>query len=285
MMRKITSCALIVALLAAVCLFSAQAAALPNPAAECESLDALNEMLGCHLQRPGVMGVSDEAYRIISTGDTFDIGEYCFSVNGLHYCYRFCADCENDISGVWLNGNTAFESQAGELEYASGEGKKLARWANTDGQYVLCVTDDGMMEQEQFDGIVNEIKLTSVAPEDETVVPFGSLPEGMYQDNYSGRATANVIALGDGSYDITISWADSALATGIWTMTASFAEDGLLYYTNCVSTYSEYDENGLEVVDTLCENGEGFFGFSENRLYWNGAADEQCRDCVFELVP
>lgn len=280
-MKKVFSIALTLALLL-LCVCTAETVGMANPVTECDSLDELNELLGCHLQSPGVMGVEDEAYRLISTGELFDIGEYCFRVNGMHYCYRFCANYDDDISGVWKDGSTVFQGQVRETEYAAADGMKLARWANVDGQYALCVTDDGAMDQAQFEGIVEEIMSSSMAPESDAFGSFETVAGGTYFDAYSQRASAEVEELEDGSCAITVSWANSASEACVWTMDAVPDEDGRLNYDNCTKMIVTYNEDDSESVETIYENGAGFFTVTDGTLYWNGAAEEDCMNCMFE---
>ncbi len=283
-MKKIICLLMTVVLLAASATCAALAVGLPNPITEYSSLDEINELLGCHLAAPAVMGVADEGYRVISTGGIFDIGEYCFTVNGMHYCYRFCADYDSDISGVWLNGEPAFEGQVRENEYAAGDGKKLIRWANVDGQYVLCVTDNDAMEQEQFEGIAAEIMQSSMPEEDNTPSQMGGIIDGTYADTYSQRAYAEVSSVSDGAYSIAVSWADSAFQVYKWEMQASLGEDGLLYYNDCKNTLVTYEDENTYTAETIFENGEGFFSVNGDTLYWNGAAEESCRECAFKFA-
>lgn len=257
---------------------------LANPVTAYGSLSEVNELLGCKLSSPAVMGVSDESFAVIDSED-FPIGEYKFSVNGMAYCLRFCGSYDEDISGVYIDGSPAFSGQAKSSEYGETDEMKLARWADIAGQYVLTVTDNGEMEQSTFEGIVSEMMdATNPAMSGAELSAYYASLAGEYQDSVSERAMMTVTANGSEGIGIEVSWGNSAFESCEWKMTAARGEDGLLYYTDCVSTVLKTAEDGTESVDTLSTDGEGFFSESEGKLLWNGAADENCRECVFEKL-
>lgn len=270
-MKKTLSLALILVL--ALTVISAQA--LENPFEPCASLSAVNEALGCHLSRPAVMGVADENYGIIRADEESNVGEYAFTVNGMAYCYRFCADYEKDISGVYINAAPAFTGTAGEIAYAADASYKLARWANVDGQYTLAIKDDGALTQEQFEGIAQEIMATSVPEENDGFVG------GTYHDTYSMRATAEAAVQEDGSVFIVVCWGSSAFESTYWTMTATFDGDNKLVYTDGTTFTLNVDADYNEIITDFAENLAGYFVIENNELAWVGAPDEQCQLCTF----
>lgn len=250
------------------------AQALTNPYTALSSLEEINETLGCQLSRPAVMGVSEESFGLLHMDERDDIGEYNFTVNGLPYCFRFSADFETDISGVYIDAAPAFTGPAGSMDYAADPSYKLARWSNVDGQYTLTVEDHGAMTQDQFEGIAMEIRSSSM-PMDSSDFPVGT-----YCDTYSNRATAEVMGTENG-YFITVCWASSAFESTYWTMTASPDGKGRLTYTDGTTFTLTVDEDMNETISDYSENLAGYFEIAGDTLAWTGAADEQCRLCSF----
>lgn len=127
---------------------------IANPCVDYESLEEINEKIGCSLASPAVMGVTDEGYTVI--GDT--IAEYRFDVNGAKFCFRAAEQAE-DISGVYDGDGTVFENAGEEMTFAEAEGFRLARWFDGGMQYVLMLTDEGeTMEEETFEGVAEELQ-------------------------------------------------------------------------------------------------------------------------------
>ena len=126
---------------------------MPNPMTEVASLDELNAAAGCYLIQPGVMGVSDEKFIVIKSGD-YNVGEYQFTISGVNYTLRAAATTE-DISGVYVDGNTAFPEVKEGIDIVETEEVKLARWFNLNGQHVLSAKGD--IDSETFAGVADEI--------------------------------------------------------------------------------------------------------------------------------
>ena len=128
---------------------------MANPWVEYDSLEEVNEKVGGGLTRPGVMGVEDKYFAVMNDGE---MGEYRFTLGGMDYTFRFAPAATEDISGVWTEGGTIFDHDyPGDTEFAATDTMKLARWLNIDGQYVLMVEDNGKMEADTFNSIVNEL--------------------------------------------------------------------------------------------------------------------------------
>ena len=126
-----------------------------NPWVEYNSLEEVNEKVGGNLTRPGVMGVEDKYFAVMNDGE---MGEYRFTLGGMDYTFRFAPATTEDISGVWTESGTVFDHDyPGDTEFAATDTMKLARWLNIDGQYVLMVEDNGKMENDTFNSIVNEL--------------------------------------------------------------------------------------------------------------------------------
>ncbi|MCF0105158.1 MAG: hypothetical protein HUJ53_00185 [Holdemanella sp.] len=135
-----------------------QSTGMANPITQCESLDALNKSMNTKLCAPGVMGVEDVAYQLIDNGG-YQIGEYIFKVAGQEYDFRV-ASTKDDISGVYINGEAAFNKDIAEdedIQYVESDEIKAARWFMIEGQYEISVKDDGKLSMESFKSMVNEL--------------------------------------------------------------------------------------------------------------------------------
>ena len=260
----------------------AETVGMPNPVTEYETLSEINEIVGCELAHPAVMGVTDERFSVIETESCL-IAEYCFDLNGLEYTFRCGAVADEDISGVYIDGESAFGSPEGnDIEYAFGEGFKLARWFDINGQYILIQDDqENVMDEETFRLIAEEMKdLTSTVPTESELEAFYESLEGIYDDSFSQRATAEVTANGSEGALIKVFWAESATVMYNWTMNVKLMEDGLLCYKDG-SLVIVTIEGETDTAEVQYENAEGFFSYDGEALYWNGAEDESCTDCVF----
>ncbi|MBR4236150.1 MAG: hypothetical protein IKR85_08845 [Clostridia bacterium] len=269
----------------AFCAVSAEnTVGMPNPVTECASLEEINALVGSNLVHPAVMGVTDERFCIIDTGDSL-IAEYSFRINSYECTMRCAAVADEDISGVYIGGEAAFADEfEGEIQFAAGEGLRLARWFDINGQYCFVLSDpEEYMDEETFRLVALEMKdLTSTVPTTAELEAFYAALEGAYEDSYSQRAHLTVSANGSEGASIEVDWADSAFEYVRWTMTVKLGEDGLLYYTDCTKEQIGSDDSEHPGVNLIYEGGEGFFGLSEGKLFWNGAEEESCRECVFE---
>lgn len=107
---------------------------------------------------------------------------------------------------------------------------------------------------------------------------------GSYEDSVSKRAVLTATALENG-LSLLIHWGNSASETVSWTMDVTYMEDGTLGYTNCTRKTLTMNNDGHETEKIEYENGEGYFTVADGTLVWNGAADENCKECVFEKIP
>lgn len=106
---------------------------------------------------------------------------------------------------------------------------------------------------------------------------------GEYQDSFSQRASMSAEDMGD-ALKLTVNWSSSATESSIWTMTAKFDELGKLSYSDCEYGIIVFDDDGNDTYTKEYDSGEGYFTLMDEKLYWDGAADESCRDCVFEIM-
>ena len=249
---------------------------MSNPWTEMDSLEALNEATDLNLQLPAVMGVTDQAYRLLSADDLL-IAEVDFAVNGQAFTLRGSPSFDQDISGIYLeDGTTAFQGLENEGEtFVITEDVKAARWMDINGQYVLMADDPAAIDEETFSLMAEE--LMNLTKAFQPVV----LPEGTYDDETSGRAHAEVKALGNDTYALEIHWADYAFEDYVWTMTAEMSEDGLLTYSDCVKKRVVTGEDGTQSEYEADLIPDGYFVPADNAFSWDGAAEEDCRSCRF----
>lgn len=250
-----------------------------NPVTECSSMEEMNEMANTSITEPGVMGVSNESYAVIDCGE-YMIAQYSFEVAGMEYSLR-SANTLEDISGYHIGEQTAFEMFTEEtaMQIANDDSAKLARWNNIAGQFVLQVNDNGEMDQADFESIAEEFEAAC-----------GDIPStdasayaGNYQDSTSQRASLEAVADGE-KLNVTINWGDSADSEMVWTMTLSLSEDGLMYYSECTCKTVTYDEDGNATEEVKYTDGEGYFSPVDGKLLWDGDADDNCKECVFEIM-
>ena len=272
-----------VALITALAAFAAALAA--SAAAEtitpCDSLEEINRICATSLIRPRGADVSRETYSVIDRGDC-DIAQYCFTMMGSEWVFRSAASALEDISGVYIGAESAFSSGAEEGLSCVFTGEvKIARWFNSQGQFTLSVTDGGVMEEEAFRVFAQELAdgTDPDMTDREKAAYYRSLC-GEYFDVASGRAMAEAVYEG-GELRVTVYWADSAFACKVWEMTVRAEDGGVLYYGDMRCTLEEIGEDGDTVRTVLSENGEGWFTEYEGALYWDGAAEENCAECVF----
>ena len=255
-------------------------AGLANPLTECSSLEEVNAAVGGNLQAPGVMGVTDEKYFTIDCGE-YKIAEYDYSVNGAGYSFRFCPVFDIDASGIYIDAQPAFSCEPSDApEYAADDSVQAARWVDVNGQYVLS-THNIEMDKDTFLGIAAEMRSLTAGGKAEA--DYAAL-EGEYQDSFSMRAVATVAANNGDSVNISVSWSSSAFEHTVWVMNASYAEDGLLSYSDCVKSNITTAENSEETVAVEYENGSGYFEVADGKLLWTGADEESCVQCIFEKV-
>lgn len=262
-------------------------AGLANPMTAYDSLEEINEIVGSKLCSPAVMGVGDKAYFVYNLGD-YQMAEYQFTVAGLKYNFRSAPVVDKDISGLHVNGGTAFQGQGAseEIQYAESADAKAARWFTIDGQYVLAAADEGKMDKDTFLSIAEELRICTLPgmSEGELAAFYAGL-SGKYEDSVSQRAWAEVTANGSESVTIVVHWSSSAFEYDQWTMTARLAEDGLLSYPGEEHSIFTTDADG-STMQMMADAAlvPGWFEFVDGKLLWTGANDEQCRACVFEKI-
>lgn len=107
---------------------------LVNPMQKCNSLEEINQLIGSDVVRPEVE-LYDEVFYVINT--ECPVGEYSFFYQDIKYTLRF-AKTEEDISGIYYNGNTlgALHNDSEEVLVIHDYGV-WTRWFDGDIQYSL----------------------------------------------------------------------------------------------------------------------------------------------------
>ena len=135
---------------------------IANPWVEYNSLEEINEEVGCYLCTAGFMGRTDEHFAVCDMGE-YKMAEYQFTLGGDRICFR-CAPVTTDISGV--NDETvqkAFAEPCGDtIETVITDTMKLARWLTLDGQYLLMIADNGEMGADAFEIIVDNVSQETI---------------------------------------------------------------------------------------------------------------------------
>ena len=102
---------------------------------------------------------------------------------------------------------------------------------------------------------------------------------GSWQDEISKRATMDVTANEDGSYDIVINWAGSATEKAVWQIHGTYDEvSGMLSYEDGQYSIHTWDENDNETVSDE-EVTKGAFMKEGEKLRWQDSKNSE--DGVF----
>ncbi len=144
---------------------------------------------------------------------------------------------------------------------------------------------DGVLDIEEGKYIYiacGESSFTADSPSDARLeINYADGLTGFYQDSHSQRASAVVFDEGD-NVNINIHWGGSATEAATWEMNCT--KDGnKLVYKDCVKKIVSF-ENETENTETVYENGEGYFTFKDGVIFWDGAAEEDCVECSFEMM-
>ena len=102
---------------------------------------------------------------------------------------------------------------------------------------------------------------------------------GSWQDEISKRATMDVTANEDGSYDIVVNWGGSATEKAVWQIHGTYDEvSGMLSYEDGRYSIHTWDENDNETVSDE-EVTKGAFMKEGEKLRWQDSKNSE--DGVF----
>lgn len=249
---------------------------MPNPVVEYSSLEEINEVAGVNLMKPPVMGVSNERFSVIDGR----IAQYICDVNGLEWTFRGACITDEDISGIYDERNV-FTSNEDSGLYANEF--YLDRFFDGDRQYTIVVKDpisedgDILIDEETYSNCCMEMKSILKQHMDDPLV-------GDYQNAADERMMLYVERLGD-EYSASVNLSVSDSEFKCWTMQDVAVDGDKLTYRGEEIGHYIYDADGNETSsDVTMSNNLGYFEIKDGRLYWTGAAQEECRAIVFEKM-
>lgn len=269
-MKKIL-CVLVVLLTLCGCSGNSNA---KNPVVEYKSLDEISEIAKVTLVSPGVMGKSDERYSVIDK----KVAEYDFTLNGYEYTLRGADFINEDISGIYIDGEQAFTSLDEILDYNDDSTCKVFRFLLGDNQYTLAVKDNGGLDYatffSQFSDIYFEIIDASTSDEVKQYL-------GQYYDSTSQRATAEITLADVDKLFVDVIWSNSATEYEEWIIDGEVKDNKISYES--ISHYTvTVKEDGTTIPNEISDYAPGYFEIKDNKLYWTGSGNTQTSSCVFE---
>lgn len=251
-------------------------AGLANPMVDYNSLDEINEIAGVNIVHPGVMGVTDESFSVISG----KIAQYRFTLAGYDYCFRASKTLNEEISGIYINGGLAFEGCTSDYAITGDDTCHACRFIVDNTQYIFSVLDNGLISDNDFDSQCVEIRNTVISSvSDDAYLKL----VGSYQDIVSERATAEVKFADKNLLSITVEWASSAEEGDTWQVFASIDEeedDLLVYDMQSIAHYRHSAGNSFAVNDCV----PGYFEITKTGFNWSGSGVQRTSECDFERI-
>lgn len=127
---------------------------LINPMQKQDSLETVNEIIGCRMQEPAGYAVENASYYVYNV--TPKMGQYKFTVDGIEYTLR-AAKTTDDISGVYYKGMTlgayADENAKAEKTTVFLDDGMWTRWFDGEMQYSLWSSQQNAESTEVFFGV------------------------------------------------------------------------------------------------------------------------------------
>jgi hypothetical protein len=91
---------------------------------------------------------------------------------------------------------------------------------------------------------------------------------GRWVEEYASRCTITFTSRGGNSYNVEISWPNSAYEHYCWAMTGNMASDGSLVYSDAHSWVETYVDDYNYLISDEKFGGTGYFYMSGDRLIW-----------------
>ena len=244
---------------------------MPNPIKQYDSIKDINGKTGVNMIIPPSVPATDIVYSTISD----EIAQIDFKLDNHRWIVRGSKTVDQDISGIH-NENNVFNS--GEDFGLYTNDYYIDRFFKEGFQFTIVMETGGEYYDETIFGeYVFDL---------ETALKNASDPNkiaGSYADSVSQRATMNILKF-DNLYDITVIWPDSASKETQWYISASYKDGKLAYGGEQLSIY-EYDEEGnMNFIDSKESNYAGYFEVKDGKIYWTGAEQDQCKECIFEKM-
>lgn len=249
---------------------SEEVVGMPNPIKEYDSLDKINEIAGVHIVIPSSISVTDIKYTTISD----EAAQVIFTLDGHKWTVRGSKNVDEDLSGIH-NENNVFVPGQDSAVYLPDS--LIDRFFIEGMQYTIVISESSGYDTETFSDYTLKF---------EDAIKKASDPDGIagnYQDASSQRATMEISKYED-TYEITVHWASSASEETQWSMLGKLEKDKITYAGEDISTWA-FDENGDgEITKSTASNNLGYFEIKDGKLYWTGAAQDQCKECIFEKL-
>lgn len=245
---------------------------LANPIKDYDSIEEINEITGVHVVLPSSIDATDIKYQTIND----ETAQVVFMLDGHKWTLRGSKTVDQDISGIHDDNNQFISGQDFGM-YINDY--YLDRMFTENIQYTIVMDTDG----EYYD----EMKFSDYVFTIETALRQASDPTGIsgsYQDSTSQRATMEISKY-DEYYDIIVSWPDSSNQLTMWSISGTLEDNKINYRGEDISKYSYDSEGNEEYLDSTAINNVGYFEIKDEKLYWTGAGQDNCKDCVFEKIP
>ena len=250
---------------------SEEVVGMPNPIKEYDSLDKINEITGVHIVIPSSIPVTDVKYTTIND----EAAQVIFTLDDHKWTLRGSKNVNEDLSGIHDENNVFEPGQDGAVylnDYL------IDRLFVEGIQYSIVVSEAAGYDTMAFSDYTFEMERALEKASDSDGIA------GDYQDATSQRATMEITKY-EGVYDITVRWPSSATEETQWYMSGKLEKDKITYAGEDISTWV-FDENGSEeCTSSTASNNLGYFEIKDGKLYWTGAAQDECKACVFEKMP
>lgn len=244
---------------------------VPNPIKEYDSIDEINDAVGVHLIVSSMIPASDFTYSTIND----EIAQVKFKLDNHSWTMRGAKITNQDISGI-NDPNNAFEPFSDYTVYLTDY--YIDRLFINGIQYTITVDEAKGYDEVAYSNFIFTMENAIKNYNDVNGIA------GSYMDKTSQRATMDIRKY-DNTYEITVSWAQSADETTYWYMAGTFKDNRIQYTGEDIATYGFDNEGNQYVIDSTAANNVGYFEFKDGLLYWTGAAQDQCKECIFEKMP
>lgn len=145
------------------------------------------------------------------------------------------------------------------------------------------VSDTSTTVDDEDDEDLDTTVSVSVSEDKQVFLDIYDELEGNYQDSVSQRASMTIKSF-DCICEVKVSWASSDELVDEWEFTATY-KDGKLSYEDCCHSQVTYKNEEAIDYDIKTIGEFGYFEYKNGMLYWSGAADSDCKECIFEKMP
>lgn len=244
---------------------------MPNPIINYDTIDEINEKAGVHIVIPSSLSVTDLRYTTIQD----ETAQVNFVLDGHKWTVRGSKKVDQDISGIH-NENNIFNPGEDICIYLTDF--YIDRIFTEGIQYTIVMDDANGYDVEKYSNYIFEMENCLKQAND----PNGIA--GNYADSTSQRATMTIYKF-DELYDITVRWPNSASEYKDWYISGTLKDNKISYGGEYISTYTVAEDGNETCTDSTATNNLGYFEIKDGKLYWTGAAESQCKECVFEKLP